>query len=228
MAACLPPHALLLAGVRLDELRASPLYPRLPAAARTYLEPLRDASTLLVAFDGTGILSVAQGRFREPPPGATAAGADLMLSGSAALVEAAQAQRRSGPSVANDLLAQASAAAEGHTVWIAARGGVNLPLTGDAANLNRFLRLADSAAAGLRLDPAQVDFTAQCATPASAQHLEETLRAFLSLSAAGLARQPALSAMLRGADVRRESTAVRASLTAPADAVAQLFEFLAK
>jgi hypothetical protein len=225
MAERVPPGALLVAGARLDALRASPLDAHLPPAARTFLEPLKDASDVLAAFDGEGILLIARGHFREAAAGATLVGSNLMLSGSSALVQAALAGRRAGSPGPRDLLAHASTAAAGHAVWVATRGNVNLPLTGDAANLNRFLRMADFATVGLRIEPPmQLDVAAQCGSPDNAQHVEETLRAFLSLSAAGLARQPELAAMLRSAGVQREGTTVRASLTAPADAVPRLFD----
>jgi hypothetical protein len=229
LTACVPPGALLLAGARLDSLRASPLYPRLPGAARTFLEPLRDASGLLLVFNGAGILLVSQGHFREAPPGATLAGSHLMLSGSPALIQAALAQRRSGSPGSPGLLAEASAAAVGHAVWIAARGKVDLPLSGDAANLNRFLRLADFATLGLRLEaPMQLDAAAQCPTPDAARHLEESLRAFLSLAALGVSRQPQLAAMLHAVDVRREANTVRVSLTAPGEDMPHLFDFFSR
>ena len=49
MATFIPADSLLLAGLNLDEVRASPLYPKLPAAARALAEPLRDAGYLLLA-----------------------------------------------------------------------------------------------------------------------------------------------------------------------------------
>lgn len=225
MADCVPPGALLLAGAKLDSLRASPLYERLPASARGFLEPLHDASAVLGVFNGTDLLLIAHGRFRQAAPGATLVGPDLMLSGSQALVKAAMAQRRSGGPGSRDLLAQASAEAEGRVLWIAARGRVNLPLAGDLDNINRFLRLADFATVGLRLEaPAGIDLAAQCPTPEAAQHLEESLRAILSLSVLGAARQPQIAAMLRSADVRREQSEVHATLAAPPDAMPQLLE----
>jgi len=229
MTDCVPASALMVAGARLDTLRASPFYSRLPGAARSFLEPMRDASVLLAAFDGSGILLVEQGHFRETPPGATQAGPDLVLSGSPALVDAAQAQRRGGRHTDSALVAQAEGAASGHALWIAARGRVDLPLTGDLANLTRLLRQADFATLGLRLDPSPgVDFTAQCTSPEAARHLEETLRAFLSLTAAGVARQAALAAMLRGAEVKSDATSVRATLTAPPEVLPQLFDFFGR
>lgn len=229
MAQCVPPGAVVLAGARLEALRASPLYPRLPASAVAFLQPFRDASDLLLVFNGADLLLIARGHFREAAPGATLAGGNLMLSGSAALVQAALAQRRSGAPGSKDLLAQAEAGAAGHEIWAATRGGVNLPLTGDASNLNRLLWLAQFATVGLRAEPPmQLDFAAQCATPGAANHLEETLRAFLSLAAAGVARQKELAAILKAADVRRDGERVQAALRVPADAMPEILELFGR
>jgi hypothetical protein len=229
MARCVPAGAVLLAGAKLNSLRASPIYPGLPSSAQSFLKPFQDANSLLLVFNGADILLIAQGHFREAAPGAILVGSNLMLSGSPVLLRAALAQRRSGDLASRDLLEQASPAAAGHALWITSRGNIHLPRAGDAENINRFLRQAQFATVGLRIEPPmQLDFSAQCATPDAATHLEETLRAFLSLSAAGVARQKELAIMLRSADVRREGVAVRAALTAPEDAMPQLFDFLAR
>ena len=228
MADCIPPGAVLLAGARLDALRASPVYGHLPASAQVFLKPLDQANSVLAVFNGAEILLIEQGRFREAAPGATPAGSNLMLAGSPRLIQAALAQRKSGGAGSRDLLAQASTAAAGHALWIAARGGVNLPLAGDASNVNRLLREASFATVGLRIEaPMQLDFAAQCVTAEAAQRLEETLRAFLTLSAAGMARQKQLADVLRGAEVRRDGGTVRASLVTPEEAMGQVFELLA-
>jgi len=229
MAACVPSGAVLLAGAKLDTLRASPLYPRLPASALAFLKPWENASTLLVAFNGAEILLIEQGSFREAASGATLAAPNLMLAGSPALIQAGLAQRRSGSPGSPDLFARASSVATGHAAWIATRGNVNLPLTGDAENLNRLLRLARFATLGLRIQqPVTLDFTAQCATADNARHLEETLRAILSLSSAGLARRPELAALLRAVDLQRQQDSVHASLAASDETMPQILELFAR
>ena len=198
-----PPGAVLIAGARPDALRGTPLYDRIPN---------RDASEVWAVFNGTDLLFIAQ------------AGREVKLSGSQTLLQAAQAQRQKGTPGSPDLLAQASAAAKGHALWIATRGRINLPLSGDAANVNRFLRLADFATAGLQPGaPSRLDFTAQCPTAEAAQNLEESLRAFLSLSALGAAKQPEIAAMLRSAEVRRDGREVRATISGDAAKVVDLF-----
>src|ERR1019366_2595663 len=92
MAASIPADTLILAGVNLDGLRASPLYPKLPPAARALAEPLGDARYLLLASNGKDIVAIAHGRFREAPPGAALAAPGLAVSGSPDSVRAAIAQ----------------------------------------------------------------------------------------------------------------------------------------
>jgi len=228
MTACVPPNAVLIAGARLDTIRASPIYAHLPVMVQEFLQPLKDATEVLATFDGGGILLIARGHFREATPAATLVPPDLMLSGPPALIEAARTRLRSRAPVQTDLLAQASAVASGHAAWIATRGGVPLPLTGDAENLTHLLRIANFATVGLRLESTAtaIDFDAQCATPDSASNLEETLRAFLSLSAVGLRRQPDLAEALRSAQVRREGATVHASISASPEAITRLLDFL--
>jgi hypothetical protein len=229
MAACVPAGAVVLAGAKLDALRASPIYQRLPPSVESFLKPFQGAKSLLLVFNGAEILLIAQGHFRQAALQPLLVDSNLLLSGSPSLIKAALAQRRSRDPGSKDLLERASAVAAGHALWIASRGNVHLPLTGDAENINRFLRQAQFATAGLRIEPPmQLDFSAQCATPDAATHLEETLRAFLSLSAAGVARQKELAGMLRSANVLRDGGTVRASLTAPEDAMPQLFDFLSR
>ncbi len=226
--ACVPAGAVLLAGVKLDSLRASPIYPRLPASVQTLLQPFAEASSLLLVFNGAEILLIAQGHFREAAPGGTLVGSNLMLTGSPALIQSALAQRSHGTK-SSDLLTQATTAATGHAVWIVTRGGVNLPFSGDAANINRFLRLANFAAVGLRIEPPlQLDLTAQCPSPEAARHLEETLRAFFSLLAATLARQPDLAALLRAAEVSSEATTVHSSIAVSSDAMPRLLDLFTR
>ena len=66
MAASIPADTLILAGVNLDELSASPLYPKLPPAARALAEPLGDARYLLVASNGKDIVAKPLSRSTRP------------------------------------------------------------------------------------------------------------------------------------------------------------------
>ena len=226
LAACTPPDTLALAGVNLAQLRASPLYQMLPPGAAAFLQPLRDASYLLLAYNGKDILAVAGGRFREPPPGAVLLAKDLAVSGSPEAIRAATAQRKTGRPGARWLLDRAPS---GGQIWAAAQGGIAFPLTGDAANLNRFLSFAEYASIAVRLDTGvRIDALGAGRTPESAQRLEESLRALLTLAAAGAGRGRPLADLLHAIQLHRDALAVRVSVVATPDQIASLANLLTR
>jgi len=223
MASSIPADTLLLAGLNLDELRASPLYPKVPPAVRALAEPLRDARYLLLASHGKDLLSIASGRFREAPPGATLVAPGLAVAGSPSSVRAAIAQHKTGRDGAPDLLTRAASLAGGKQFWMVARGGVPLPVAGNAANLNRLLRNTEYAAIGVRLGSGiEIEAIAAGRTAEAGREFEENLRAILSLAAAADARQPDLVALIHSIQIRREDGTVRAVLSGGPDAVARL------
>ena len=223
MASAIPADTVMLAGVNLDELRGSPLYPKLPAGVRALAEPLRDARYLLVASNGKEILEIARGRFREAPPGATLAASGLAVAGSPDSVRAAIAQHKTGRDGAPDLLARAASLAAGRQIWMVARGGVPLPVTGNAANLNRLLGDLEYAAVGARIGSGiEIEVTAAGRTVEAGREFEENLRAILTLTAVASARQPELVALIRSIRISREDRIVRATLSGEADAADRL------
>ena len=223
MAAYIPADTLLLAGLNLDEVRASPLYPKLPPAARALAEPLRDAGYLLLASNGKDIAAIARGRFREAPPGATLAAHGLAVSGSPDSIRAAIAQHKTGRIGAPYLLARAASVADGKQIWMVARGGIPLPVAGNAANLNRLLRDTEYAAIALRIGSGiEIEATAAGRTAEAGREFEESLRAILSLAAAANARRPDLVALIHSVLIRREDRTVRVALSAGPDAVDSL------
>jgi hypothetical protein len=229
MASSIPADTSILGGVNLDELRASPLYPKLPAAVRALTEPLRDARYLLLASNGKDIVAVARGRFREAPPGATLVAPGLAVTGSPGAVRAAIAQHKTGRNGAPDLLARAASLADGRQIWMVARGGVPLPVTGNAANLNRLLRDTEYAGIAVRLGSGiEIEATAVGRTAEAGREFEENLRAILSLTAAASARQPDLVALIRSIQIRREDRTVRVSLSAGPDAVVSLLGLISR
>lgn len=220
LSSCIPSDTLALAGVNLDHLRASPLYRMLPPGTAAFLQPLREASYLLLAYNGKDVLAVAGGAFHSPPPGAILLAKDLAVSGSPEAIRAATAQRKTGYTGAAWLLDRAPADPQ---IWVVAEGGVAFPLTGDAANLNRFLSFADYASIAVRLDSAiRIDALAAGRTPESAERLEESLRAFLTLAAAGASRDRPLADLLHAIQLRRNALAVHVSLSATPAQIAKL------
>jgi hypothetical protein len=213
----------VLAGVDLDRLRASPLYSKLPLAAIAIIGSLNSASSALLAYDGKELLVIARGRFAEPPPGATLAAPTLAVFGSPQQVAAAIAQHRTGATGAPVLAALAKPIAAGHPIWVAAQGGIPLPLTGNAANLNRLLLNAESITATANVDSRlALAITALGRTADSARAIEETLRADITLAAAAETRQPGIAKMLQSIQIDRDERTVRITLSADLDAAAKL------
>ncbi len=213
----MPAGTLALGGVRLDEVRVSPLYRQLPAAARAMVEPLREASYLLVAWNGKEFLAIARGSFREAPPGAVLVARDVALAGTDERVRAAVAQHRTGGTGAADLWAQAAAIAANRQIWMVARGSATLPLEGNADNVNRLLHATRYTTVAAQLsDGIALEATGLCGSAEEARRFEETLRALFSLAAAGNERKPQVAALLSKIGVRRDDRTVRANLAAGA------------
>ena len=225
MAACVPPGTVALAGLNLEQLRASPLYQVLPQGTAVLLEPFHDARSLLAAYSGKDLLLISRGVFTAPPAGAILVSPGLALVGSARSVEAAQAQYKTGMPGEAELVAQAQSVAGGPLVWILVRGDTVLPLTGNAANVNRLLRNMEFGAITVSASPG-IDFAiaARGKTSEAARHFEETLRAAFTMAAAGEARQSELAAVLRSIQVHREDRSVRASLSTNAETARKLLE----
>ncbi len=209
LSARVPPATVALAGINLDQLRGSPLYTKSPPAVQAFLTPLANAHEVLIASTGTQLLAIARGAV----PGATVAAPGIALYGDPELIAAGSAQH---PPAA--ILALADSVAAGHTIWIAHRGGIALPLEGNAANLNNLLRATESITVAIGPDdPAGIDITAQCPTPGSAQHFEQSVRALASLTAA-TARDPQITAALQAIVITRADRVVRIALRAPLNA----------
>jgi hypothetical protein len=227
MASSIPADTLLLAGLNLDEIRASPLYPKLPPAVQALAEPLRDAGYLLLASNGKDLLYMARGRFREAPPGATLVAPGLAVAGSPGSVRAAIAQHKTGREGAPDLLARAASVARRKQIWMVARGGVPLPVAGNAANLNRLLRDTEYAAIAARIgSQIEIEATAVGRTAEAGREFEESLRAILSLTAAANARRPNLVALIRSVRISREDRTVHAALSGGPDAADELLRLV--
>ena len=207
-----PAATVVLAGLDLDRVRASPLQAKLPAAGRAFLEPFGRAHYVLIASTGVELLTIARGVV----PGATQRAPDLALSGAPNLIAAATAAHPPA-----GILAPAQSVAATHPIWIAVRGGVALPLEGNLANINNLLRGTEYVTLGAEPgDPSNLELVARCPTPDAALRFEQSFRALVSLAAAANARQPAIAGMLQSIRIGREERVVRVSLSAPLNALA--------
>ena len=195
----IPEAAAAVAFADLNRLRATPLFARLPVP-----DALRDAAAVLAVFDGRDWAVAAGGDFREMPAGAQRIAPRVVAFGGPELVRAMATRPRGG----GNLLAHAPSDAP---AWLVTRGGVSLPLVGNLANLNRLLQQAEYTTIALR--PAAkigLDATALCATAERAQHLEENVRALVSL------------ARFEGIDLSREGSTVRVRAAIAPDALPRI------
>jgi len=222
MEICVPPNALAVAGLHLDQIRGSNSFRNLPPAWLALLEPLRDATYLMLAYDGKEVLAIARGRFPVAPAGAVLLAPDLALDGSPDAVRAAVRQRATGQPGAPSLLARSQPIA-GRPLWAVVRGAKTLPLTGNAANLNRLLGFTDYATIAATVNSAiELEAAGFCPTSDAARQLEETLRGLLSLAAATTYDRD-LAALMRSVQLRREDATVHMRLAASAATLEDLF-----
>ena len=206
LAACIPPGTIALAGLNAEQMRHSALAAEVPL-----LEPFRDARAVLAAYTSQGVLIAVRRQAGAPPE----------VNGPADLVE----QAKKGGGGAPDLLADAEQVAGANEIWAVVRGNVTLPLTGNAANVNRLLRNMEFAAVTLReQSDVEIALRARGVTAEAARHFEETLRATLTMTAAAEAKDAEIATLLRSITLQREDRTVRATLktdTAKAGALIQ-------
>jgi len=219
LACSVPPGTVVLAFVNLDQLRPTPLYNNSLGPA---LAIFGEASQLLIAYTGKDVVVLARGNFPAAPAGATLISPRLAVTGSPDAVRAAIAQHQTGTPGSPRLVELAANVPAGRQIWLVAQGGITLPLTGNAANLNRILRLTDSISLSAQVDSAvRLEAIAACSTPDAARQLEESMRAILTLAGAATRRQPDLSQALQAVEIRREDRTVRASLSTSPETAGQ-------
>jgi hypothetical protein len=222
--ACLPPDTLAIAGIHPQRIRGRKSPKLLPPAWYSVLEPFRGADLMLLAYDGSDVLIIAAGRFRTAPPGAVLLTPQLALAGSPASIRAATTQHAGGRTGTPDLVAQAAPMAD-KDIWAVLRGGVRLPLPGNAANANRLLALTRYTTANAQLDSEiRAEADGHCATPESARQLEERLRALITLAKATMkASNP--ESLLSSIELRREDSVVHLTLHTSPQTVEKLLGF---
>jgi hypothetical protein len=194
-----PAGAPIVAGLDLDAVRAA----KLPPAVRGLTDSLGEAHRAVLVYDRRGLLSI-----RGSPPAA---------AGPPDLVQAAQAQHANGAAPPPEL---ARAAASGKPIWVFVRGGTTLPLTGNAANVNRLLHATSSATLTVTLgDRIDLELTAIGLDDAAATEFEQSLRAMLTLVTAAKVRLPPI-------EIGRTGREVHVSLATDPDSLDQLLRAL--
>ncbi len=227
VAACIPSDTQVLVGIRLDSLRASPAFQRVAAGWMPLLEPFRNATSLLVAYNGNDFLLIAGGQFPAAPAGAVQLTPQIALSGPTSAVRAATAQHARGKTGAPSLLAEARLV-NSRDLWAVAPGTARLPVKGNGANLMRLLAFTDYVTVTAEWNrEVALEAAGFCRSASSAESLEEALRGLVSL-AAGTSRDRDLARLLASVQIRREALTVRAQLSATPEAVEILFREAAR
>ena len=216
LAACIPPDTLILAGIHLDSLRASPSFQNVAAVWMPLPEPLRNASSLLVAYNGKEMLLIASGQFPTAQAVTVRLTPEIALAGAASAVGAATAQHASGRTGVPSLVAKAAPVAS-QQIWAIVGGEAPLPVSGNRANFLRLLRLTDHVTLTVELNSrVAIEVAGFGRSEASAESLEGTLRGLVSLTA-GATPDRDLATVLSSVKIRREALTVRAELsTTPA------------
>ncbi len=229
MASCVPADTVVLAGVDLDKILATPLYQSQLSGILSAFPSLRDTAYLLAAYNAHDLLFIGRGKYAAAPPGATLVSGGLAVSGTPESVRAAVAQHQSGVSGSPRLVELTAGIAGGRPVWMVIQGGVTLPLTGNASNLNRVLHLTQYVTMTLQIDSRiQLEADAVGRNANASRELEESLRALLTLAAAESGRQPAIAAALQSVEIRRDDLTVNVRLAASAESTAELIRQLTK
>jgi hypothetical protein len=211
-----PADSTAIAVLDLAMLRSAPAYDRLPAAVRALAEPLAGVKQLALAWDGKDLLMLAGG-FAQPPAGYTAIGKGIAASGAAGRIEAA---RRALALAAPPPLLLPQGAAELHA---AIRGDGKLPLSGNLSNAANLLSMASGSRLTAHVGTdVEVEVEAQCASSSQALQLEESLRAMLTLAAAGT-KDAQLAEMLRDIKVTRENILIRVRVIANPATIGKAF-----
>jgi hypothetical protein len=214
---------MVLAGVHLDRVRGSALFQKLSGDALSVLEPVRDADSLLAAYNGADLLLMGHGAFQKAPAGATLVTPNLAVAGSASAVQAALRQHATGQPGAPGLVGWAHPVSA-QAIWAVMDGRTTIPLQGNLGNLNRLLRLTEHATLAVDLDAVvKLQATGYGRSADAARQLEETLRSFVSLAAA-TTRDRDLEKLLQKLMIERDGTTVRMSAVATPEEIEKLIK----
>jgi hypothetical protein len=211
-----PADTTAIAVLNLATLRQAPAFDQLPQAVRALAEPLAGVKQLALAWNGSDLLMLAGG-YEQPPTGYTAIGKGIAAAGAPARIEAAR-EKLAGATPQSLTLPQGAA-----ELFVAIRGDGRLPLPGNLSNAARLLSMATgSKAIAHVVSELELEVEAQCESATKALQLEESLRAMLTLAAAGT-KDAQLAQLLRDIRVTRENILIRARVVAKPDAIAKAF-----
>lgn len=190
LAALVPSDTVVLAGVRLEALRATPLYRRLGSPAALFGGSgidMEKATEILVVSNGRETALLARGEFGgRGGPAVSFVDPRTAVAGSPAAVRAILDGRGRSSGVPAALRAQVELVPRGDQIWAVGAGQAELvnlaPRTGNLANLAPALRLVESFRAGADLrDDVKIEATALCRREEDAESLAGALRVLTGL-----------------------------------------------
>jgi hypothetical protein len=217
----------MLAGIHLNQVRNSPVLQKVFAQWLPLLDRAGEASDVLIAYNGKDLLWAGSGPFHTAPPGATLLNPQLAVAGPASAVRAATAQQATGKTGAPALVAQAEPVAS-QPIWAVLAGGAPLPLSGNAANVNRLLALTEYTRFAIELNSGlTLRATGICRSAGQARQLEQTIRGMVTLAGAAT-HDPTLSGILGSFEIRTDGSSVYASLSGTPEALERLLDSVAR
>ncbi|HXM42382.1 MAG TPA: hypothetical protein VN924_14100 [Bryobacteraceae bacterium] len=230
LAAYVSPDAVALAGIQVDQVRATPIY-RALAKRLGQFPVVSEAHELLLTSDGKNVLAVARGDFaaQNQSDAITLIGKTIALGGSATAVRAAIDQSKSGVHAApRDLMARVDALPADAQIWAVVAGwrgatADQLREMGNFANLDRVLRLVEGASLTVDLRAGvHAALVGDSRTEADAKTLADSLRALASLARMGVQRKPDLVRALDSILVKQEGRGVQVTVDITEDLAEKL------
>lgn len=258
LTAFVPADAVALAAIRMDQVRATPLYRKLESEKRlpqfSQFNPGTDLKEVLIASNGNDTLVASRGRFDVKIPesaqksvykgytiyagdqgGFTFIDKSIALAGTKPALRAAIDQYKSGTrsEAVRTLLGRARAIAGQNQIWAVSTGPgsiMTLPQRGNAANLSKiFQALEDTTfVADLRAG-FHANLTGICKTEQDAKTLGDALRGLAGLGRLSVPEnRPQLLRLYDGIQVDQQQRSIKVTAAIPADLIDQLLEMVSE
>lgn len=220
LAGFIPGDANVLAGIRLDQIRTTPIGKQLAEAG--LLEPPGvEAHDLIACWDGKNWLVAARGKLRGPAVPGLASVGDVVLAGPPESVRAAIARHAAKRRPPRELIARARTVPANSHIWAVTYGAPALAPAGDRlSSAQRLINAMEdiTASADLR-SGIHAAATGNCLDERNARMVEETVRAMVGLGGQMMARGDRdLLRAYEAIKVERQGRTVRINAAVPGDA----------
>jgi len=239
LAALVPADTVTLAGVRLDALRATPIYQKWIAgkpllmldefAKETGLDLRKDVRELLVASNGKDTVALARGKFSPAGPDPKLAGTVAFINSTTAVsgppeVVRAVVDRRNRSGVPAALLAKVGTISAQNQIWAVSLGGFSqiesaVPPMGPMASLGKILSMLEelTLAVDLRSGVNGV-VIGLCKTEQDARSLSDALRGLIGLGRLSTPNdEPEMLRLYDGIQVEQQQRTVKLRAQIPQD-----------